>query len=131
MDRVRLQLAAYQRVGKISKWHDRQIPAGTGWRKQVDAQVRESEVILLFLSPDFINSKYCYEIEGGLALERHNANEALVIPVILRPCAWTVTPFGELQAVPGDGEPVSSWADVDAACLEAAKGIMEAIEAFV
>ncbi len=131
MNCVRQQLEVRERLGQILKWHDRQIPGGTGWRKQVDDRVRESEVILLFLSPDFIDSEYCYEIEGGIALERHNAKEALVIPVVLRPCDWTITPFGELQAVPRDGKPVSTWDDTDAACLEAARMIMDAIEDFL
>ena len=31
------------------------------------------------------------------ALERHNLGEAVVIPVILRECAWHQLPFGSIM----------------------------------
>src|SRR5690606_16752146 len=64
MDVVRRQLVVRERMGQILKWHDRMIPAGDGWRSQIDDRIRRSDVILLFMSPHFLDSRYCYEIEG-------------------------------------------------------------------
>jgi hypothetical protein len=49
------------------------------------------------------------------ALARHEAREARVVPVILRPCRWTSSPLAKLQALPKDGTPVSEWPSRDAA----------------
>jgi hypothetical protein len=127
MDVVRLQLVVRERLGEIVKWHDRMIPAGDDWRTQIDQRIERAHVILLFMSPDFLASRYCYEVEGEVALRRHREGTARVIPVVLRACDWTVTPFGELQGLPEDGVPMTQWPDRDQASLDVARGIMDSI----
>lgn len=127
MDLVRLQLVVRERLGEIVKWHDRMIPAGDEWRNHIDDRIERAHVILLFMSPHFLASRYCYEIEGEIALRRHLEGTARVIPVVLRACDWTVTPFGELQALPKDGMPITQWTDRDQASLDVARGIMDSI----
>jgi hypothetical protein len=127
MDVVRLQLVVRERLGEIVKWHDRMIPAGDAWRSNIDDRIERADVILLFMSPHFLASRYCYEVEGEIALRRHREASARVIPVVLRACDWTVTPFGELQALPKDGIPIAQWPDKDQASLDVARGIMESI----
>jgi hypothetical protein len=84
--------------------------------------------VLLFVSPHFIDSRYCYEIEGETALRRHLAGEARVVPVILRPCPWQHTPFANLQALPRDARPISQWHNRDEACLDVANGVMALVD---
>lgn len=127
MNVVRLQLVVRERLGEIVKWHDRMIPAGDEWRNQIDDRIERAHVILLFMSPHFLASRYCYQIEGEVALRRHREGTARVIPVVLRACDWTVTPFGELQALPRDGVPITQWPDRDQASLDVARGIMDSI----
>src|SRR5262249_43623006 len=128
MNDVRRQLIVYERNGRILKWHDRMIPPGKEWRGQIDARLEAAQIVLLFLSPHFIESRYCYEVEGQVALQRHNSGEARVVLVVLRPCAWEETPFGALQALPTDAKPISRWTDRDEACLDAAKGVMKVVD---
>lgn len=128
MDVVRIQLVIRERLGEIVKWYDRMIPAGDEWRTRIDDRIERAHLILLFMSPDFLASRYCYEVEGGIALRRHRAGAARVIPVVLRACDWTITPFGELQALPRDGIPLTLRPDRDQASLEVAQGIMDSID---
>jgi len=127
MDVVRLQLVVHERLGEIVKWHDRMIPAGNEWKNQIDHRIEQAHVILLFMSPNFLASRYCYEIEGEIALRRHRERSATVIPIVLRACDWTITPFGQLQGLPKDGIPITQWPDRDQASLDVARGIMESI----
>ena len=85
MNDVRRQLIVYERNGRILKWHDRMIPPGKEWQGQIDAKLNTARIILLFMSPHFIELRYCYEVEGEAALRRQKAGEARVIPVLLRP----------------------------------------------
>ena len=62
------------------------------------------------------------------ALERHEAGEAKVIPVILRHCDWHSSPFGKLMAAPRDGKPVVTWPDKDEALADVAKQVRRAVE---
>jgi len=127
MDEVRRQLIVFERQGEIVKWHDRMIPPGSKWKSQIDKRINRAKVILLFMSPHFIESKYCYEVEGQIALERHQSKDAIVVPVILRPCAWEASPFGNLQALPKNAKPISTWPNIDEVTLAVAKSVMELI----
>jgi hypothetical protein len=124
MDSVRRQLVIFERQGRIVKWHDREIPPGVEWEAQIDQRLRSAHVILLFVSPAFIESRYCYDVEVVAALERHAAGSARVIPIILRPCAWEAAPFAALQALPTDGKPLTQWPDRDQVCLDIARSII-------
>lgn len=109
----------------IDVWHDRRILPGEHIGNAIDQQINSDEIILLLVSPDFIASDYCYEIEMRRALERHDSGEATVIPVILRPCDWHQAPFGQLLAVPRDGKPVTQWPNQDEAFLQVAMAVRE------
>lgn len=117
-----------KREGLIDTWHDRRITVGSELDVEISAQVEQVEVILLLVSPDFLASSYCYDREMLRAMERHEAGDAKVIPVILRPCDWHHAPFGKLMATPRDGKPVTQWPDRDAAFLEVTGAIRAAIE---
>ncbi|MFH1235430.1 MAG: toll/interleukin-1 receptor domain-containing protein [Parcubacteria group bacterium] len=131
MNDVRRQLIVEERNGIILKWHDREIPPGVDWRQQIDFRLEQAAIILLFVSPHFIESRYCYEVEGQAALRRHQTGEARVVPVILRPCLWDRSPFGKLQALPRDAKPVSRWSDRDEACMDVARGVMSVVDELV
>ncbi|MDQ0565557.1 TIR domain-containing protein [Erythrobacter citreus] len=122
-DQLETQLALMKRQGLIETWHDRRIPAGNNFEHEISSNLESAEIVLLLVSPDFLASDYCYDIEMGRALERHKTGEAKVIPVILRACDWHGSPFGKLNAVPRDGRPITQWPDRDQAFLEVVKAI--------
>lgn len=121
-------LSGLRRSGVIAEWHDRRIVAGSEWKGQIDKSLGEADVILLLISSDFLASDYCYDVEMRRALERHEAGEAVVIPVVLRPVDWSRAPFGKLQALPTDALPVTSWENIDEAFTDVAKGIRAAVD---
>src|SRR5438270_622311 len=97
---LEVHLSALKRQDIIQAWHDRRIGSGNDFELTISEHLEASDIILLLVSPYFIASDYCYEIEMRRALQRHNAGEARVIPVILQPCDWQHLPFGKLLAVP-------------------------------
>ena len=119
-------LAPLERLGLVNHWDDGEIKAGDHWQKLIADQMASARLILLLVSSDFIASEYCYEKELVAALKRDKAKTARVLPVILRPCLWQDLPFGELQAVPLDGKPITTWQSPDEAMMEVAKAVREA-----
>lgn len=111
-------LKTLQRQGLIESWHDRRVAPGEDWANRIDEELRRADIILLLVSSDFISSDYCYELEMREALARHEREEAVVIPVILRPCHWTGLPFGKLQAATQGAKPVEKYPSLDDAFLE-------------
>jgi hypothetical protein len=57
--------------GVVSEWYDRQIIAGENWRNQISDNLDRAKIVLLMISPDFLNSDYCMGIELRQALDRH------------------------------------------------------------
>lgn len=127
-DRLQLHLTLLQRQQLISPWHDRKIMPGERWAGVIDDRFKQADLILLLVSPDFIASDYCYEIEMKTALEREAKGEAKVVPVILRSCNWPAAPFSKLQALPKDGKPVVEWEFPDQAWTDVEKGIEKVVE---
>jgi hypothetical protein len=130
-DELEKHLSILKRQGVITGWHDRRIGAGREWAGEIDTHLNTADVILLLISSDFLASDYCYDVEMKRAMERHEAGEARVIPVILRPVDWKGAPFGKLQALPTDAKPVTEWPNRDGAFLNVAQGIRAAVEELV
>src|ERR1044072_3272180 len=127
-DRMEEHLSILKRQGIISTWHDRKIGVGREWAKGIDEELEAAHIILLLISPAFINSEYCYGVEMDRAMKRHQRGEALVVPIILRPVLWESAPFGKLQALPTDAKPVTKWRDRNEAFKDVAEGIARAAE---
>ncbi|MFG1249261.1 toll/interleukin-1 receptor domain-containing protein [Xanthobacter flavus] len=116
------------RLGMVESWDDRLIKAGEEWNGVISKKLELADIIILIISVDFINSNYCYDIEMRRAMERHEAGEARVIPVIARECLWHYAPFGKLQALPKDAKAVATWPDRDTALATVAANIYQVSE---
>lgn len=130
MLRIELEkhLSMLKRKNIIDTWNDRKIVPGSEIEKEIDNFIDTADIILFLVSSDFLASDYCNEIEVARAMERHNNNEARVIPIILRDCRWEEAPFRKLLALPTDGQPVKSWGNQDEAFRVIVDGIVNAIE---
>jgi putative sterol carrier protein len=131
LNKLKTHLRPLQRMGLIDVWHDRDISAGTKWEEEIDKHLSEANIILLLVSPDFMDSDYCYGKEMQRALERHQWGEACVIPIILRPVYWQGV-LGTLQALPKNAKPIisSSWYSPDDAFFDVAEGIRKVVTEF-
>ena len=127
-DQLEKHLVQLQRQGLIASWHDRMIPPGGTWADEIDRHLETASIVLLLVSPDFLASNYCYDIEMQRALERHRLGLARVVPIILRPCDWQHPPLQDLQCLPRDGRPITQWPDQDAAFLDITRGLRRIIE---
>ncbi len=124
---LEIHLAALKRLGALRVWHDQMISAGSLRAREIATHLQAAQIILLLVSPAFLDSDYCYGVEMTEALKRHAVGEARVIPVIIRPCDWESTPLGELQALPRNAQAVTLWDNQDAAFTLIAKELRTVI----
>ena len=127
-DELEIHLSMLKRQGLVRVWHDRRIPPGGEVHDNISNHLEEADVILLLVSPYFLASDYCYDVEMKRAMERHNKGEAILIPVILEPCDWLNSMFKSIRATPKDGKPVSKFANTHDAFLEVTQDIRKAAE---
>src|SRR5258707_782672 len=114
-DKLATHLSNLKNQKVITDWFDGDIVPGSEWQQQILDHLNSAQIILLLISADFMASPFCYSIELQRALERHDAHEACVIPIILRPTDWVDSPFAKLLVLPDDGKPVSKWSSSDEA----------------
>jgi CheY-like chemotaxis protein len=126
-DELDKHLKIMERRGVIRSWHDRKIVPGASWEGEIDSNLAEADLILLLISADFINSDYIWSKELTGALQRHERREASVVPVMLRAVDIEEAPFAQLQGLPTDLRPVTSWPNRDEAWTDVAKGIRRTV----
>lgn len=130
-DELAKHLKLLERQGVIKAWYDREISAGDEWKSEIEKQLNSAQIILLLVSSDFLASDFCWSVELERAMQRHEAREARVIPIILREVDWHKAPFGKLQALPKNAEPVTNWANSDQAFTDIARGISRVVKELV
>ena len=130
-DTLDKHLSALKRKGAIEDWHEHDIAPGSEWQEVLDEQLEQADIILLFVTPDFMASEYCYSIQKR-ALEKHDSGSARVIPILFRPTFWYDTPLAQLQGLPiseKEGiKPVKEWKNKDEPYVRIVMGIMRTIE---
>ena len=95
-------------------WYDRKINVGEEFWDKIDSHLDDSDVICLLLSSDYLSSNSCKK-EMNRALERHEKDHVLVIPVVLRPCGWVDEDnrLSKLLGTPKDGKAISTFDNKD------------------
>jgi tetratricopeptide (TPR) repeat protein len=127
-DELEKHLSWLRRRYQLTNWHDREILPGEEWEQAIDMHLNTANLILLLISPDFMNSDYCYGKEMRRALERHRAGTCRVIPILLRPTYWEEAPFSSLQLLPTDARPITRWPDRDEAFQDVVTEISRTIK---
>lgn len=128
---LKTHLKPLERASVIAPWFDGYLLPGDDIDAQVRSALENAELVALLVSPDFLASDYCYDVEMQAAVARHEKGEARVVPIIVRDCQWQRTPFGRLMALPTDGRPIMSgrWTDKDEAWTVVARGVEAAAHA--
>lgn len=121
-------LATLKRQEQVISWYDQEIMAGREWAQEINKHLNDADIILLFISPDFIASDYSYGVQMDTALKRHSEGSAYVIPIILRPSDNETAPFSKLKSLPSNGRPVTKWSNRDEAMLNIIRGIRSVIK---
>ena len=117
LERLKVHLAQIKRDGLLTEWTDKEIHAGENLDNNIDNALSNSEIFLALISPDYIASNYCYEKEFETAQKMQDDGKLIIVPIILEPCDWQKTPFGNLKAIPKDGKSVSEFTNQNIAFL--------------
>ncbi len=127
LEQLDAHLAMLQKQELVSFCDDRRILAGEHRTDAIDEHLRTASIILLLISADFLASKSLYRFME-LALEQDRDRNARVIPIIVGPCDWKITPLARLQNLPRNSNPISEWESKDKAWNEVVEDIRLLIE---
>lgn len=127
-EQLDVHFSGLRRSGKIATWNDRKILAGTDWDDTIKEELHSADIILFLISAHFIASDYIWKEEVPLALERQKRKEAVVVPILLRPCDVEGLDFMRLRGLPKNFQPVSSFPDRDEVLSQIAKEIRRLVD---
>jgi len=106
----------------LKVWHDGNILPGEDWEKAIKKELSSSDLVLVLVSANSLNSEFIQGEELRTALDRLREGLARVVPVIVSPCVWRFDPvLAGLQALPLFGsegpKPVNDrvWQNTDEA----------------
>jgi len=104
-------LTALKRAFHLEVWADHEILAGTLWEERIAGAIAAADVMVLLISPGFIASDYVWHKELPAIRQRRDQGGALILPVVLLRCMWTLA-VKQLQAIPmreGALTPLADW----------------------
>ena len=102
-------------------WHDEFIEAGEEWERRIRERLEKTDIFIMLISVDFLNSQFINDVEFKAAVARHQEGKSIILPVIIKPCLWDEDfhigevkfNFRQLQVLPKEGKPLSDWQSED------------------
>ncbi|WP_227686929.1 COR domain-containing protein [Spirosoma arboris] len=126
-DELMKSLKPLIRQDKIQVWQDFEITAGQRWNDEIMGHLERAHIVIALMSPDFIDSDFCYSIELANALKAEARGEKTIIPIQVRPSAWEdLRPIGAIQGIPA--KPVTKYSKRDDGWMEVYKGVGRALD---
>jgi TIR domain/Gram-negative bacterial TonB protein C-terminal len=134
--RLLAHLNPFVKAYNLVLWHDEHLEAGQEWKPHIESRLEKTDLFLLLISVDFMNSEFINQVEFKFAIDRHKANKSIVIPIIINYCQWDISfnftdynfNLNELQVLPQEGKPVDDWKTPEQAYNNIAAGIRKVLE---
>ncbi|WP_437932444.1 pentapeptide repeat-containing protein [Sorangium sp. So ce291] len=117
-------LAPLERKAVLRVYHRQRVLPGEHVDAMLSAEIESAHLILIMVSIDYLGNDSCWH-EGERAMDRREAGQTEVLPVLLQPCEWRDSPFGRLKPLPENGQWVSTSSNRHKTWTEVARRIRE------
>ncbi|HYQ01851.1 MAG TPA: toll/interleukin-1 receptor domain-containing protein [Polyangiaceae bacterium] len=100
LGRLLTHLAVFKMQDQVCAWSDTEIEPGADWASEIEFSIGNARAAVLFISQHFLASKFIRESELPRLLERRRGG-LLILPLIVRPCAYDLAEF-PFSAISGE-----------------------------
>lgn len=108
LQRLQVHLRPYRRKDIVHTfWDDTKIAPGSDWQAVIQEALVSARVAILLISADYLASPFVEEIELPPLLAAAEAEETLLLPIILSPCAFENTELSKFRSFNPPDLPVS------------------------
>ncbi|MCB9108470.1 MAG: toll/interleukin-1 receptor domain-containing protein [Anaerolineales bacterium] len=111
LNRLKPHIKLLERKGLINSWDDTQIKAGALWRKEIENALSTAKVAILLVSVDYLSSDFIIENELPSLLTAAEKEGSIILPVIVRPCAFAVSELSLFQCVNSPSKALSGMTE--------------------
>jgi hypothetical protein len=113
----------------IKEWDREMVGYGENENEVAQRELGRANIILLLISPDYLQQADANDAEVALALLRHRDGDAKVVPIMLKPTVLgdedLLKTVKGLKPLPPDGIAVTNWPNEDQAFYKIAEGIKQ------
>ncbi|MCB2380057.1 TIR domain-containing protein [Hymenobacter sp. BT635] len=102
-----IHLHPLMRDQHVQIWSDRDIRKGERWQDRIRRQLAQAKVAIFLVSADFLASDFIHAEELPPLLVAAEQEGAILLSIIVRPCAFQDSPLSSLQAVNNPSQPLS------------------------
>ncbi|UOQ54338.1 toll/interleukin-1 receptor domain-containing protein [Hymenobacter cellulosivorans] len=92
---------------QVQIWSDRDIHKGERWQDRIRRQLAQAKVAIFLVSADFLASDFIHAEELPPLLVAAEQEGAILLSIIVRPCAFRDSPLSSLQAMNSPSQPLS------------------------
>ncbi len=111
-DKLVDHLKVLEMEGYFTLWDDRKIKVGDDWFPGIEKALNEAQIIILFITANFLTSDFIRKEEVPRILERRKNEGITVIPLIVEPCPWKLVKWlSVMKVTPEDGNPLMGFND--------------------
>ena len=93
------QLHPLKKTDLVETWDESQILGGAEKDLEISTRLEAADIILLLVTANFFGSHDVFERQLSAALRRHEAKQAVVIPLLMRSCSWEGSPLDQLTTI--------------------------------
>ena len=130
LDRLERHLKVLKRfIDPIEYWDDKQLKGGDKWKVEIEKAINKANVAILLVSTDFLSSDFIATDELPPLLRKAEEEGTRILPLIVAPCAFTLSELSEFQAINDPEKTLADLGDNEAAIertfLELVKNIQD------
>jgi hypothetical protein len=98
LDKLREQLASYERRSRLEVWDDRRIKARREWLTEVGQILGKARVAVLLVGPNFLASEFIAKHQLAPLLRAAKERGLYVFPLVVRYCAFAQSDLASFQS---------------------------------
>lgn len=101
-------LKVLDREVEFDVWSDRKIVPGQNWHSEITRHIEEAQIAILLVSTDYLASDWISKKELPALLEEQAHRGLRILPLVLKPSLWKLTPLAYYRLLPEGGRALSS-----------------------
>ena len=82
------QIISHLKNVDLHYWFDGHIKTGDEWNDEIKYAIEHSQVIIVLISANFVNSEFIQNNEMPLITTRYNKNKKCIYPILLKQCNY-------------------------------------------
>ena len=102
-------------IGPIEYWDDTKLKGGDKWKIEIENAIKKANVAILLISTDFLSSDFISTDELPPLLRKAEEEGTRILPLIVSPCAFTMSEISDFQAVNNPEKTLADMASDEAA----------------